>query len=215
MITAAELKARETKECGLCKCTIERGSLDNYHWHRTKYCSQRCSALYRGVLIGGWRNDKKECKVCGTLFSPRTGISKGCWRRLKCCSEECMRKAQTGRRRCVDRDGPKYRFQRVPMDPVECKTPSQRLRFLRLSKSPEGIKKPIGVEEMARLAKIGHSTLSRIETADPTVQSKCIEKLCSALKIPLDMLDWSDKKWVRVVTSIGLTATEFKKTENQ
>jgi transcriptional regulator with XRE-family HTH domain len=101
------------------------------------------------------------------------------------------------------------------MDPAECKTPSQRLRFLRLSKSPEGIKKPIGVEEMARLAKIGHSTLSRIETADPTVQSKCIEKLCSALKIPLDMLDWSDKKWVRVVTSIGLTATEFKKTENQ
>jgi hypothetical protein len=90
------------------------------------------------------------------------------------------------------------------MDPAECKTPSQRLRFLRLSKSPEGIKKPIGVEEMARLAKIGHST----------VPEKCIEKLCAALKIPLDMMDWSDKKWVRVVTSIGLTATELRKTES-
>jgi len=30
----------------------------------------------------------------------------------------------------------------------------------------------------------------------------------------LDMLGWSDKKWVRVVTRIGLTATEFKKTES-
>jgi hypothetical protein len=99
------------------------------------------------------------------------------------------------------------------MDPAECKTPSQRLRFLRLSKSPEGIKKPIGVEEMARLAKIGHSTLAKIESSDPTVPAKCIEKLCVAMKIPLDMLDWSDKKWVRVVTSIGLTATETIKTE--
>jgi transcriptional regulator with XRE-family HTH domain len=214
MMTVNESKARETKECGLCKCAIERGKLDNYHWNRTKYCSQRCSALHRGVLIGGWRHDKKECKVCGALFGARPGITKGCWRRLKCCSEECMRKAQTGRRRCTDRTGPKYRFQRVQMDPAECKTPSQRLRFLRLSKSPEGIKKPIGVEEMARLAKIGHSTLSKIESCDQSAPIKAIEKLCAALKIPLDMLDWSDKKWVRVVTSIGLTATEFKKTES-
>jgi transcriptional regulator with XRE-family HTH domain len=215
MMTAAELKARETKECGLCKCAIERGTLDNYHWNRMRYCSRRCSALHRGVLIGGWRNDKKECKVCGVLFSPRPGIPKGCWRKLKCCSEECTRKAQTGRSRCADRTGPKYRFHRVPMNPAECKTPSQRLRFLRLSKSPEGEKKPIGVEEMARLAKIGHSTLSKIETGDPTVPAKCIEKLCAALKIPLDMMHWSDKKWVRVVTGISLTAYELRKTESK
>jgi transcriptional regulator with XRE-family HTH domain len=100
------------------------------------------------------------------------------------------------------------------MDPTECKTPSQRLRFLRLSKSPEGIKTPIGVEEMARIAKIGHSTLAKIESSDPSVPAKCIEKLCAALKIPLDMLNWSDKKWVRVVTNIGLTATETIKTES-
>jgi transcriptional regulator with XRE-family HTH domain len=100
------------------------------------------------------------------------------------------------------------------MDPAECKTPSQRLRFLRLSKSPEGIKTPIGTDEMARLAKIGHSTLAKIESSDPTVPAKCIEKLCAALKIPLDMLHWSHKKWVRVVTNIGLTATETIKTES-
>jgi transcriptional regulator with XRE-family HTH domain len=100
------------------------------------------------------------------------------------------------------------------MDPAECKTPSQRLRFLRLSKSPEGIKKPIGTDEMARIAKIGHSTLAKIESSDPTVPAKCIEKLCAALKIPLDMPHWSDKKWERVVTSIGLTATELRKTES-
>jgi transcriptional regulator with XRE-family HTH domain len=100
------------------------------------------------------------------------------------------------------------------MDPAQCNTPSQRLRFLRLSKSPEGIKKPIGVEEMARLAKIGHSTLAKIESSDPTVPAKCIEKLCAALKIPLDMLGWSDKKWERVVSNIGLAATELRKTES-
>jgi DNA-binding Xre family transcriptional regulator len=67
---------------------------------------------------------------------------------------------------------------------------------------------------MARIAQIGHSTLSRIEAGDPSVPFKCIEKLCGALKIPFDMLRWSDKKWARVVSSIGLTATEFKKTES-
>lgn len=101
------------------------------------------------------------------------------------------------------------------MNPAECKTPSQRLRFLRLSRSPEGIKQPIGTDEIAQIAKIGHSTLSKIETGHPTVSSKTIEKLCTALKIPLDMLHWSDKKWGRVVTKIGLTATEFRKTETK
>jgi len=215
MMTTAESKSRETKECGLCKCTIERGTLDNYHWNRMRYCSKRCSALYRGVLIGGWRHDKKECKVCGALFSPRPGISKGCWRRLKCCSEECARKAQTGRKAVNDPKTPAYRFQRVEINPADCKEPGQRLRFLRLSRSPEGGKIPIGFEDIARTARLGNSTLAKIESCDPTVPPKCIKKLCDALKIPLDMLDWPDKKWVRVVTRIGLTATELKKTENQ
>jgi transcriptional regulator with XRE-family HTH domain len=103
---------------------------------------------------------------------------------------------------------------RVAIDSAECKTPSQRLRFLRLSKSPGGGKLPIGVEEMARIAQIGHSTLARIESGDQTVPAKCVEKLCAALKIPLDMLGWSDKKWERVVSNIGLAATEFRKTES-
>lgn len=68
---------------------------------------------------------------------------------------------------------------------------------------------------MARIAKLGHSTLAKIEAGDPSVPFKCIEKLCSALKIPLDMLRWPDKKWARVVTKIGLTAIEFRKTENK
>jgi hypothetical protein len=67
---------------------------------------------------------------------------------------------------------------------------------------------------MARIAQVGHSTLSRIESGDETVSAKCVEKLCAALKIPLDMLGWSDKKWQRVVSNIGLTATEFRKTES-
>jgi transcriptional regulator with XRE-family HTH domain len=103
---------------------------------------------------------------------------------------------------------------RVAIDPAGCKTPSQRLRFLRLSRSPGGGKSPIGVEEMARIAQIGHSTLARIEAGDPSVPLKCIEKLCAALKIPFAMLSWSDKKWMRVVANIGLTAVEFKKTES-
>lgn len=213
-MTTAE-KASETKECGLCKCTIYRGDRDSQKWGKMKYCSQRCSALHRGVLIGGWRNDKKECKVCGSLFGARPGIPKGEWRRLKCCSDDCIKQAQTGRRKRVDRPGPSYRMLRVAINPAECKTPSQRLRFLRLSKSPGGGKLPIGVEEMARIAQIGHSTLARIESGDQTVPAKCIEKLCAALKIPLDMLGWSDKKWERVVSNIGLTATEFRKTETK
>jgi hypothetical protein len=104
---------------------------------------------------------------------------------------------------------------RVAIDPSQCKTPSQRLRFLRLSKSPGGGKLPIGVEEMARIAQIGHSTLARIEAGDETVPAKCVKKLCAALKIPLDMLGWSDKKWMRVVANIGLTAHELKKTETK
>lgn len=211
-MTAAE-KARQTKDCKLCGCTIERGKADDYHWDRKKYCSHRCSALYRGFLIGGWRNDKKECKVCRCLFGPRPGMPKGQWRKLKCCSDECARKAQTGRIRHTEYKAPAYRMIRVNIDPAECKTPSQRLRFLRLSKSPEGIKTPIGVDSMARIAKIGHSTLARIESNDISVPTKSIEKLCAGLKIPPDMLNWSDKKWLRVVTSIGLTATEFRKTE--
>jgi transcriptional regulator with XRE-family HTH domain len=103
---------------------------------------------------------------------------------------------------------------RVSIDPAGCRTTSQRLRFLRLSRSPGGGKSPIGVEEMARIAQIGHSTLARIEAGDPSVPLKCIEKLCAALKIPFAMLSWSDKKWMRVVANIGLTAVEFKKTES-
>ena len=102
-------------------------------------------------------------------------------------------------------------MRKVALNPAECKTPGKRLRFLRLSKSPEGTKQPIGTDAMTRIAKIGHSTLAKIESDDQTVPAKCIEKLCTALKIPMDMLTWSDKKWERVVTNIGLTATELVK----
>jgi hypothetical protein len=43
-MTAAESKARETKECGLCKCTIERGKLDNYHWNKNSGISPSLKA---------------------------------------------------------------------------------------------------------------------------------------------------------------------------
>lgn len=214
-MTTQELKAAETKECGLCKCTIERGTLDNYHWNRSKFCSQRCSALYRGVLIGGWRHDKKECKVCGVPFGPRPGITKGCWRRLKCCSDDCAKKAQTGRRPAKEPRIPAYRFQRVEINPADCKTVGQRLRFLRLSQSPEGIKKPIGTCEMSRIAKVGHSTLERIESDDPSAPQKSIERLCAALRFRPDWLKWSEKKWTRVISASRLTATEAIKTKTE
>ena len=211
-MTTAE-KASDAKECGFCKCIIYRGNRDSHRWGNVRYCGNRCSAFYRGVLIGGWRNDKKECIICRVPFGPRPDMPKGEWQRIKCCSKSCARKAQTGRKPVLERRQPKYRFQQIRMKPEECRTAGQRLRFLRLSKSPEGTKQPIGTDAMTRIAKIGHSTIAKIESDDQTVPAKCIEKLCAALKIPVDMLRWTDKKWARVVTKIGLTATEFRKTE--
>ena len=212
-MTTAE-KASETKECKFCGCVIIRGKRLKEKWDRMQYCTQRCAAFHRGRLLGGWRLTQKECTVCHSMFSPRLGIPKGEWRRLKCCSKECVRNTKTGRKPTLNQRKPKYRMEWFKMDPSECRTPGQRLRFLRLSRSPEGTKKPITADDMATFARMRYSTLKAIESDKPTVLRRSIEKACAFLKIPLDMLGWTDKKWERVVSNIGLTAYELRKTES-
>ncbi len=198
-MTAIE-KASETKECGLCKCTIYRGDRDSQKWGKMRYCSQRCSALHRGVLIGGWRNDKKECKVCGSMFGARPGITKGCWRAIKCCSDECSNISKSG-----------YTVRRLKMQPAACITTGQRVKFLRLSKSPCGKKTPWSVRYLAKLAGCGDGTIEKVEADMVVLVPGVIDAICVALKIKPEWLTWSEKKWTRVISETKLTATELVK----
>lgn len=198
MITAE--KTSDTKDCKLCGCVIERGTLDNYHWDRTKYCGHRCAALHRGVIIGGWKNDKKQCKACGLQFGPKPGMTKGSWRAIQCCSDECSNITKSG-----------YTVRRLKMEPAACITTGQRVKFLRLSKSPCGKKTPWSVRYLAKLAGCGDGSIEKVEADTVVLVPGVIDMICAALKIKPEWLTWSEKKWTRVISSANLTATELVK----
>ena len=192
--------ATDTKECKLCGCVIERGTRDSYKWDRTKYCGHRCAALHRGVLIGGWKNDKKKCKACGSQFGPKPGMTKGSWRVIQYCSDECGSISKSG-----------YTVRRLKMQPAACTTTGQRVKFLRLSKSPCRKKTPWSVRYLAKLAGCGDGTIEKVEADMVVLVPGVIEMICAALKIKPEWLTWSEKKWTKVISETKLTATELVK----
>ena len=193
-------KASETKTCKLCGCAIIRGDRGSYEWNRIRVCSCRCAALYRGKLMGDWKNSSKTCAMCGVVFHPRPGIPKGEWRKLKCCSEECS-----------NRSGRGYKVRKTPINPANCRTIGERIRFLRLSKSPCGKKTPWSVRYMAQLTGCCDNTIENVEAGNTVIVPGVVGMICEALKVDPDWLVWSEKKWTRIISAANLTATELVK----
>jgi len=147
-----------------------------------------------------WRDtERKNCAGCQVEMRPTPKQKRSHWDSISNCSPKCG--AASRRDRVVG-----------PLDPADQHTPGARLRWLRLSQSPCGRKKPISQDVMGAACKIGRKSLASIEQglASAWGDPEDIQRLCLYLGAPVEWLTIPTEKWVRKVTALKLTARDMQ-----
>jgi len=97
------------------------------------------------------------------------------------------------------------------IDPEKCLTKGQRVKFLRLSQSECGSKKPISNNAFRGICRMGDMTIKAIEDDNPNIHG-WEAKVCAALRVPVSILTIPLEKWLAVVNKARLSASDITKT---
>ena len=159
------------------------------------------------------RGAVKQCALCATEIRPRAWESRTNWALRKFCNAEC-RSAHNEKLKKQKAIGRTYLPVGTVLDPAEMYSPGQRLRWLRVSYSTCGLKRPWTTamlsEKTAALPDRAALSIFIIEDLEKNtmrkLKSERQETACMALGVPVALLTVSQKKFVAVVKRAGLLA---------
>lgn len=157
-----------------------------------------------------WRGETKQCLNCQKVFGPRPKEVLRDWTSRKCCCNVCgiHYRSQQSRK---NRPETKWIPSGTVLDPAEAKTPGHRLRWLRLSASTCGRKKPMELEAIGEKIGLSRDIVSSLELGLTAKDAEKRHQMCLAamgLTAPgqQKILTVSQEKFVRVVKEAGLIA---------
>ena len=159
------------------------------------------------------RGEVKQCALCATEIRPRAWESRTNWALRKFCNAEC-RSAHNEKLKKQKAVGRTYLPVGTVLDPAEMYSPGQRLRWLRVSYSTCGLKRPWTTamlsEKTASLPDRAPLSIFIIEDLEKNTMRKLKaerqETACMALGVPVAILTVSQKKFVGIVKRAGLLA---------
>lgn len=197
----------EAKECAGCGKLILKCHHKPSRWAVVKYCGISCSIKDRtDKPLASWKSETKTCVNCGKSFGPHPYSKRSDWRQRETCCRHCFNQSWNGSEMVLS-----------DIDPAGCVTRGQRVKFLRLSQSECGTKKPISNNAFLSICQMGDMTIKGIESDNPNMIG-WENKVCAALRVPVSILTIPLDKWLAVVKKAGLTAaetTKLRKTETK
>jgi hypothetical protein len=196
MITV-EVEAKPCAECGklMLKCHHKPS-----RWDVVKYCGISCAIKAReDKPMVAWKSETKTCINCGRTFGPERWSKRRDWNQRETCSRSCFQRSWRG-----------SEFTLSDIDPKNCTTKGQRVKFLRLSESECGSKKPISNNEFRSICRMGDMTIKAIESDNPNITG-WEKQVCAALRVPISILTIPLEKWLAVVQNAKLKAAEMTK----
>ena len=161
-------------------------------------------------LTPEWYAERKICQHCGREFGRRDKESRRDWTERKNCSNICgvhYRAASVRKNKAESEWIPAG----TVLDPAEAKTPGHRLRWLRLSASTCGRKRPMELQSIGDKIGLSRDIVSSLELGLTAKDAEKRYGLCLAamgLTSPgqQKILTVSQEKFVRVVKEAGLIA---------
>ena len=93
-----------------------------------------------------------------------------------------------------------------PIPPEEQTTPAERLRWLRLSESPDRGKRPWSQKDLAQRARVTIDQVKEYEAGRQYRNTGLRDTLCTAVGVKPDFLEVSKKTWLSVIRDTGLVA---------
>lgn len=157
-----------------------------------------------------WRAETKQCLNCNKTISPRPKEALRDWASRKCCCNVCGIHYRSQQSR---KNQPETNW--IPagtvLDPADAKTPGHRLRWLRLSASTCGRKRPMELDVIGEKIGLSRDIVSSLELGLTAKDAEKRYGLCLAamgLTSPgqQKILTVSQEKFVRVVKEAGLIA---------
>jgi hypothetical protein len=189
-VKAANLNpARFCDPCGAV--LVRKPKEPRGQWLNRTSCCVGCRSESRLRKTGAWRNvAAKPCKACDQIMRPLRDEKRHAWEIRKYCSVYCNSYGVTGRK-----------IENLPAE--EQDTPWKRIRWLRVSQSACGTKKPLAVQAMAKLAKFSYPTWDRIEDGLPVLVPNWVERCAGALGVKPKVLTGSMEYWLRCVAGLS------------